>query len=102
MTSEGQQISREPISKQPIDAILKEEQFGLDAEPKIVLVKPQMIQELSQTTSAMMDQYQADVAQGADKMVSAKFYMEHIFQIQKYFWHEKLAHLEQGHLEEVA
>lgn len=65
---------------------------GLDiVEPGVVLVTDEMLKRVNEATSAILDQYVADVERGCDESLVAKFYLERVDAVRKDTWYMQLA-----------
>ncbi|KAM5377283.1 hypothetical protein ACJZ2D_005102 [Fusarium nematophilum] len=64
------------------------------AAPTLLVTDPGTLKELDQATAGLFEQYEADVASGSDKSLSAKFYMDRISAKRRDFWLTKLQGLQ--------
>lgn len=86
--SEGRPVGASPQHTAPSRALA-----DLDSE-QIVLVADDMLKEVNNTASTLLDQFKADVGRGCSEDEGACFYLERLYVVRRDKWYELL--LEQG------
>jgi hypothetical protein len=80
----------ESTASQAEDTLICRSSFEVAELPTMLITDPTLLERVNQSTSKLLDQYNADISRGCDVATYAEFYLEQIHMVRRDFWLNQL------------